>query len=62
MYLEECFNASYIFIFVDLNMLSGFIALISIIVTEKGQRLGDMTAGTSVISLKNRVLISHTIL
>lgn len=52
----------WVFRIVDLNMLSGFIALISIIVTEKGQRLGDMTAGTSVISLKNRVLISHTIL
>ncbi len=47
---------------IDLNMLSGFIALIAVIVSEKGQRLGDMTAGTSVISLKNRVLISHTIL
>ncbi|EDP94993.1 RDD family protein [Kordia algicida OT-1] len=52
----------WVFRIVDLNMLSGFIALISVIVTEKGQRLGDMTAGTSVISLKNRVLISHTIL
>ncbi|WP_430412592.1 RDD family protein [Kordia sp.] len=47
---------------VDLNMLSGFIALISIIVSEKGQRLGGMTSGTSVISLKNKVRISHTIL
>jgi len=47
---------------IDLNMLSGFIALIAVIVSEKGQRLGDMTAGTAVISLKNKVLISHTIL
>lgn len=47
---------------VDLNMLSGFIALISIVVSEKGQRLGGMTSGTSVISLKNKVRISHTIL
>lgn len=47
---------------VDLNMLSGFIALISVIVSEKGQRLGGMTSGTSVISLKNKIRISHTIL
>ncbi|QHI39078.1 hypothetical protein IMCC3317_44790 [Kordia antarctica] len=47
---------------IDLNMLSGFIALITVIISEKGQRLGDMTAGTAVISLKSKVLISHTIL
>jgi uncharacterized RDD family membrane protein YckC len=47
---------------VDLNLLSGFVALISIIMSDRGQRLGDMSAGTSVISLKNKILISHTIL
>ncbi|WP_420572659.1 RDD family protein [Kordia sp.] len=47
---------------VDLNILSGFVALITVIMSEKGQRLGDMTAGTAVISLKNKILISHTIL
>ncbi|WP_046744285.1 RDD family protein [Kordia zhangzhouensis] len=47
---------------IDLNILSGFIAMITVIVSEKGQRLGDMTAGTSVISLKNKIRISHTIL
>ncbi|MGH1385612.1 RDD family protein [Kordia sp.] len=47
---------------VDLNMLSGFVALISIIMSDKGQRLGDMTAGTAVISQKNKVRISHTIM
>ncbi|MGS2740449.1 RDD family protein [Sinomicrobium sp. M5D2P17] len=47
---------------VDINMLSGIIAIISIVVSEKSQRLGDMTAGTSVISLKNNVTIDHTIL
>ena len=30
--------------------------------SKKSQRLGDMTAGTSVITLKNNVNISHTIL
>ena len=47
---------------VDLNLLVGFIALISIIMSEKAQRLGDVTAGTAVISRKNKVLISHTIM
>ncbi|MEZ4779097.1 MAG: RDD family protein [Flavobacteriaceae bacterium] len=30
--------------------------------SKKTQRIGDMAAGTSVISLKDRVLMSHTIL
>ena len=47
---------------VDLNMLSGVVALITIVTSKKSQRLGDMTAGTSVITLKNKVNISHTIL
>lgn len=47
---------------IDLNMLSGIIALITIATSKKSQRLGDMTAGTSVITLKNNVNISHTIL
>ncbi|MEY8848428.1 RDD family protein [Psychroserpens sp. XS_ASV72] len=47
---------------VDLNMASGIVALIAIVTSKKSQRLGDMTAGTSVITLKNNVNISHTIL
>ena len=47
---------------VDINMMSGVVALISIISSKKNQRLGDISAGTSVISLKNKVNISHTIL
>ena len=42
--------------------MSGVIALISIVSSSKNQRLGDITAGTAVISLKNNVNISHTIL
>jgi uncharacterized RDD family membrane protein YckC len=52
----------WVFRIVDLNLLSGFVALITVIMSDRGQRLGDMSAGTSVISLKNKVLISHTIL
>jgi len=47
---------------IDLNMMSGVVALIAIVTSKKSQRLGDMTAGTSVITLKNNVNINHTIL
>lgn len=56
------FVVRWIFRIVDLNMLSGVVALITIITSSKNQRLGDMTAGTAVITLKNNVNISHTIL
>lgn len=52
----------WLFRIVDLNMMSGVVALIAIITSPKNQRLGDMTAGTAVITLKNNVTISHTIL
>lgn len=41
---------------------SGIIGLITVISSKKSQRLGDMVAGTSVITLKNKINISHTIL
>ncbi len=47
---------------VDLNMMTGVVALITIIISKKSQRLGDMAAGTSVITLKNNISINHTIL
>jgi uncharacterized RDD family membrane protein YckC len=56
------FVIRWIFRIVDLNMMSGVVALIAIITSSKNQRLGDITAGTAVISLKNNVNISHTIL
>jgi len=56
------FIIRWIFRIVDLNIMSGVVALIAIITSPKNQRLGDMTAGTSVITLKNNVNISHTIL
>lgn len=43
-------------------ILFGVVALITVVTSKKSQRLGDMTAGTSVISLKNNINISHTIL
>jgi uncharacterized RDD family membrane protein YckC len=47
---------------IDVSLFYGLIGMISIGVSKKGQRLGDMVAGTSVISLKNKIDISHTIL
>ena len=47
---------------IDTNMLSGVIALIMIVSNSKNQRIGDIAAGTAVISIKNRITIDHTIL
>jgi hypothetical protein len=41
---------------------AGVIGLISMIVSKNNQRLGDIASGTAVISLKNSITISHTIL
>lgn len=47
---------------VDLMIFNGLIAVISVSTSSRSQRLGDMAAGTSVITLKNKINISHTIL
>jgi uncharacterized RDD family membrane protein YckC len=47
---------------VDFSMLYGLVALISVVSSKKAQRIGDMAAGTAVITLKNKIDISHTIL
>lgn len=52
----------WLFRIIDVNLSSGVIGLITMIVSSKTQRLGDMTAGTAVISLKNNININHTIL
>ncbi|MFN4197881.1 MAG: RDD family protein [Flavobacterium sp.] len=51
-----------IFRLVDINITSVIIGLVLILFSSKNQRLGDMTAGTAVISLKNNININHTIL
>ncbi|KQR95585.1 transporter [Chryseobacterium sp. Leaf180] len=50
----------WIFRIIDVSIL--LIGLIAIIVSKNNQRLGDMAAGTAVISLRNDINISHTIL
>jgi uncharacterized RDD family membrane protein YckC len=41
----------WIMIPIDFGIASGAVALLSIIVTEKGQRVGDILAGTTVVKL-----------
>ena len=41
----------WIFAFVDIQPMSGLIAVLTITMGEKGQRLGDMVAGTTVVKL-----------
>ncbi|KAF2341468.1 RDD family protein [Flavobacterium tistrianum] len=47
---------------IDFFTFFGLPGLISVITSQKSQRLGDMAAGTAVITLKNKINISHTIL
>ena len=52
----------WLFRLVEVLIGFGVIGLIAVIFSDKNQRLGDITAGTAVISLKNNVNINHTIL
>lgn len=46
---------------VDIQLMSGVVAIISIAVSQKEQRLGDMAAGTLVISLNKPANFQSTI-
>lgn len=52
----------WIFRIIENNMMGGLIGLIAMIVSNKTQRMGDMAAGTAVITLKNNISINSTIL
>ncbi|MEO7172591.1 RDD family protein [Flavobacterium sp.] len=52
----------WLFRLIDITIGSGIIGLITMVVNNKTQRLGDISAGTAVITLKNKINISHTIL
>lgn len=52
----------WLFRMIDININMGIIGLISMLVSNKTQRLGDMGAGTAVITLKSDITINHTIL
>lgn len=47
---------------VDIWIFTGSIGILTILFSDKKQRLGDAAAGTMVISTKHNVKISHTIL
>lgn len=47
---------------VDTRLFGGVIALVAILANGKGQRVGDMAAGTTVIKMKQKVQLSDTIL
>ncbi|WP_299765374.1 RDD family protein [uncultured Dokdonia sp.] len=47
---------------VDISIVSGGIAIVSILLSEKGQRIGDRAAQTTVISEKKRVNLSQSLL
>lgn len=52
----------WLFRLVEIFIGNGVIALIAVIASKKNQRLGDMAAGTAVITLKNKININHTII
>ncbi|MCB0459819.1 MAG: RDD family protein [Flavobacteriaceae bacterium] len=47
---------------IDIDIASGSVALLTILLNGKGQRLGDIAAGTTVISEKKRVTIHNTLI
>ncbi|MBW8524642.1 RDD family protein [Chryseobacterium chendengshani] len=50
----------WVFRVIDVSFL--IVGFITMLVTKNNQRFGDIAAGTAVISLKNNINISHTIL
>ena len=52
----------WLFRIVEVTFPLSFIGLITMLVSKKTQRIGDMAAGTAVITLKNDISINHTIL
>lgn len=47
---------------IDISLSSGGLAVLTILIRGKGQRIGDIAAGTTVISEKKRVLLKDTLL
>lgn len=47
---------------VDISMTSGAVATVTILLNGKGQRLGDLAAGTTVISERDQVSLRDTLL
>ena len=47
--------------FVDVTLSSGSVALLSIVVTRRAQRLGDLAAGTTVVRRRQRVRLGEVL-
>lgn len=47
--------------FVDIDLTLGMAALFSIFISSKGQRLGDLAAGTTVVKIKPRLSLRDTL-
>lgn len=47
---------------IDITFTSGSVAVVTILLNGKGQRLGDIAAGTTVISEKGKIGLNHTLL
>jgi len=47
---------------IDISLSSGGLAVVVILMNDRGQRLGDMAAGTTVISEKKNAKLSDTLL
>lgn len=52
----------WLFRLIEVLIGNGIIGLLAIIFNKRNQRMGDMAAGTAVISLKNNININHTII
>ncbi len=52
----------WLFRLVDILLTGGGLAVISIMITKNGQRLGDVVANTTVVSLKQQVELDDTLL
>jgi len=46
---------------IDIDIASGSVAVCSILLNGKGQRLGDIAASTTVIDLKQKIKLHHTL-
>jgi len=51
----------WLLLIVDVRLASGVIGIISILISERGQRLGDLAASTAVVSLKKNISKEKTV-
>lgn len=51
----------WLFRLIDVSLTWGSVALVTLAVNSKGQRLGDIAAGTTIIKLKSKTKLSDTV-